>query len=118
MSLRQWLWLGALAGALAGCGSDETMVVLEVELTRYQIPLQMNHIVAEFTDGEGYLVERDLPLSAGQALVRIAVKQGPATPTKLTVSVHALLDDTVVAESLPQSFVFREGESVALRVSF
>lgn len=118
MPLNRWPAIVTLLLTLSACGSDEATLVLEVELDRYQIPLQMNQILIELTDTQEFATERTHPVSVGQAAARIAIVQGPQTPRLLTVVVHAMQDDTRIGQTPAETFAFKDGERVELTVSF
>lgn len=106
----------SLVVALARCGGVETAVLVEVDVSRYRIPSEVDELVFELGDGEEVVTDRSFTPLAGErrASVTLVPSESNAGPFQLTV--HGLLEGLPVAITDPVEIVFATDRHPTVRV--
>ncbi len=105
-----------LLGMSLACG-DEIAIVAEVDLSAFSVPMELDLVYLEMSDGTVALIGHDFPLEAGQQTAVIQLLPGKRTPDAFDLAAYGYLDSRQVATSAPQRASFADGKSRRLRFS-
>jgi hypothetical protein len=106
--MRAWPGLLLLAALINGCG-DETAVLVEVDVSAFAVPDEVDRLHLELRDEGAPLIGREFVLEEDLLIYRLL--PGPRTPSGFYVKVYAYLAQVWVAESEMKWVRFKEGET-------
>lgn len=106
-----------LVVTLARCGGVETAVVVEVDVSHYRVPGDVDELVFELADDGAVVTDRSFTPLAGErrASVTLVPSESNAGPFQLTV--HGLLEGLPVAITDPIKIVFEPDRHPTVRLA-
>jgi len=111
--------LTASVVSIACCGSesDTALIVVDISISGYAVPDELDALHFEFSDAQGVFVERTLLLSVGDTSPSLTLQRGARTPRDLTLVVYGDHRGTSVTSSDPVTLQFEDGEITHVTVS-
>jgi len=118
MTARAFKALVVLLG-LAGCGSGEAVIVLEVDLTDFAVPAEVDLIHVELSDDTGAQIGHNFTLDDGDSRPIVDLVRGSRISRTIDLVVYALKGTQRVAASPSEQVSFRKGEirEVAVKIN-
>jgi hypothetical protein len=109
----------ALLGLVAAmaCGSSEEALIVEVDVTRFEVPAQLDTLHLELREADGQLVGFDQALEVGMPRPAVRLVRGARTSASPTLVVYGFKDSRLVAQSSAVALRFIEDETPIVRLA-